>query len=313
MHLYKNNIALLFSFIAMACQPNTLQIEILETKVLDGVPSASGMAISGMDIYLIGDDSPFLFQLDDNFNIVSKTTIFSIENLSDEQIPKPLKPDFEAMEMVNEDEIILFGSGSKSPERDYFVRVLLGKTLSIKKYQISAFYHYLKGIQEVHNNELNIEAVALVDQELLLFNRSGNLIFLFNYDNFLRAIQNEIPFPKPQIIKMDLPAIKGIEAGVSGATITNNSTHLILSASVEDTDNAYDDGAILGSFIGIVDIASIDDQNAWRWTLIGATNKFIKVESVSVFNQISANEAELLLVTDSDGGESLLLRGRLKW
>lgn len=297
----------------MNSQQNELEIEILETKILDEIPSASGIVKSNSDIYMIGDNSPFLFKLDENLQVLSKTPIYSIKDLIEGTIVKKLKPDFEALELVGTNKIIVFGSGSKSPERNYFIVISLGEALEVKTYNIASFYDNLKKMEVLQNQELNIEAVAVHNNILYLFNRRKNIIFSLGYDTFMQYVEGQASFPKPKVIVVDLPKINGIEAGFSGATIALKAPNLIFTASVENTNNAYDDGEVLGSFIGLIDLANIESTSSYRYTLIEAGNKPVKVESVTVQNEISANEADLLVTTDSDGDKSVLFKCRFRW
>lgn len=289
-----------------------MKFEVKSVEILNNIPSASGIVKVEDGYYVVGDDSPFLFSLDQNFREVSRIKIFSEENLAGDRIAKIHKPDFEAMEKINDSEIAIFGSGSKSPKRDYFVRVLLTEEVEVKSQLITNFYNHLKNLHIFRDTELNIEAAAEYNGELFLFNRKKNLIISFNYKNFVAHIEENLAEPEIQIKEVKLPAIKVIEAGFSGATAFPDKPLLIFTASVEDTDNAYDDGEILGSLIGLLDMESGEllhdmlpihppDQN----------EKPLKVESVTIEKVVSENELELILTTDSDGGDSLAIRGTL--
>ena len=118
-----------------------LDIEILNWQVLKGIPSASGIVKYNEDFFVIGDDSPYLFHIDPKFNLLSKKLIHSSGKLEGNIIPKFHKPDFEAMEMVSDTQILIFGSGSKSPERDVCVFVDIEKETTFKQIDISLFYN----------------------------------------------------------------------------------------------------------------------------------------------------------------------------
>ena len=65
-----------------------LHLEILSRRILKDVPSASGIAKFQDDFFVIGDDSPFLFRLDKEFNVLSKTLIYPTEKSYPTIIPK---------------------------------------------------------------------------------------------------------------------------------------------------------------------------------------------------------------------------------
>lgn len=57
--------------------------------------------------YVIGDDSPYVFHIDQNFDLLSTTPIYSSEKVQEDTIPKIDKPDFEAMEMISETQMLV--------------------------------------------------------------------------------------------------------------------------------------------------------------------------------------------------------------
>ena len=176
-----------------------------------------------------------------------------------------------------------------------------------------AFYDHLREMDEMSGYELNIEAVALHENQLLLFNRGKNLIFSFDYISFLGFLNDGIPYPHPVVTEVVLPQLNGFVSGFSGATMIPGTSTLLFTTSVEDTPNAYDDGEVLGSFIGMVDLSR--SGQPIRYFLIEEDNQpyKVKIESIAILNQMSKNELEVLMVTDSDGDKSLLLKGILTW
>lgn len=291
-----------------------MQIKILENGVLEGVPSASGIVKYQNHYYLIGDDSPFLFKLNLDLKHVSKDTVFSINELKDNRIRKAIKPDFETLELIEDKEIIIFGSGSKSPQRDIFIQILLEKnTPKIKTFNITSFYTHLKKLAVLKNTELNIEATAYYNGILYLFNRANNVVFGFKYKDLIRFFNTNLEFPKPEIVRFNLPKINGITSGFSGATALKDKPLLFFTSSVEDTNNAYDDGEILGSFVGIIDLKNGKLSKENRSVLIPYSTKPYKVESVVIDATFNTNEAIALFVTDSDGGESEMIKCKLNW
>ena len=301
----------------MSNSAGEIKFEILKRSILDSVPGASGVAVHNSNIYIVGDNAPFLFEISLDGKLSEKHQIHSLENYKDQQIIKSLKPDFEAMELIDfnsEKEIIIFGSGSKSPQRDVFKRILPDKNFETKTYEISKFYSYLKNLEILQNFELNIEAAAEFEGKIYLFNRGKNLIFMFNYSKFLKYLNGEGEIPEIEVAEVELPEIKGLFAGFSGATVIPETKMMLITCSVEDTPNAYDDGDVLGSFIGILDLNDLHSRKVRTYLLeLKEGVSEVKVESVAVSKIISEREAEIIMVTDSDGADSELLIGRLKW
>lgn len=290
-----------------------MDLEIFESKKISGVPSASGISKSGSEYFVVGDDSPFLFCLDQQFREISKTRIFGSDLDSGDRIEKKDKPDFEAMEGMGAREFAIFGSGSKSPERDQFVRVLRENKLEVKNYLISDFYNHLKRLPIFKGSELNIEAAASFGEDFFLFNRRKNLLIRFHYGNFIDYLEGHAALPELSITEVSLPEANGIQSGFSGATSLPDRPVLVYTASVEDTDNAYDDGEILGSFLGLLDIRTGNHLGAPLEIISSnAEDGPLKVESVAIDRAVSEQEFDLVFTTDSDGGDSLIMRGRLR-
>lgn len=296
-----------------SCQSPTMDFKITHQQILKDVPSASGIVKHQDDFYVIGDDTPYLFRLNAELDTVAHFPVYTTSGgTENKKIAKKDKPDFEALEMISENEMIALGSGSKSPERDIFVRILINDPLSVQKFSLTGFYDSLRKMEILRDSELNIEAAAFHRGFLYLFNRRKNVIFKVIYSDLLNHIEKEFSIPEITFAEYELPQINGIGAGFSGAAVTK-SGKLIVTASVEDTGNAYDDGEVLGSFIGIVSLQPDNHPGLIEWKKIENSGELLKVESVTVDKEISENELHVILVTDSDGGESLILRGNLKW
>lgn len=288
-----------------------LDIELVSWQILEEVPSASGIVKLKEGFYVIGDDSPYLFHIDNNFDLLSKTLIYSSEKLQESIIPKIDKPDFEAMEMVSETDILVFGSGSKSPERDVCVWVEIGDEVSYKQYDISLFYDYMRNIEIMQGYELNIEALAVKGNMLYLFNRGRNIIFSFSYHEFMAYCASGRDFPIPKTKLFSLPKINGLQAGFSGATTFEDQSYFIFTASVEDSPNAYDDGEILGSFIGVIELQDGELSDTILVKPIPSPGFPLKVESVIIDKVVSKTQTDLVVVTDNDGAPSEVLRLRM--
>ena len=287
-----------------------MKISVLSHQEMKSVPSASGMVKFGDMFYAIGDDSPYLFSLNSDFEVTGQSLIYPTEFIENGRIDKAVKPDFEGMELIGDRTLLIFGSGSKSPQRDLCLEVELNGELMVNFYDLKEFYTILKDRDEMAGAELNIEATAVHDELIFLFNRSNNLIFEMNLNELLLYFKGESEIPTIETKKFSLPEINGIESGFSGATSIAGTSYLLFTSSVEDTDNAYDDGAILGSFIGLFDL---ENENELLTVKIPNHDSPLKVETVTVDEIISDNEVGVVIATDSDGGVSEVLKANLSW
>jgi hypothetical protein len=55
---------------------STFQFSLQNRHTLVAIPSASGMAVVGEFIYVVGDNSPWLFKLDKSFELVERIALF---------------------------------------------------------------------------------------------------------------------------------------------------------------------------------------------------------------------------------------------
>ncbi len=298
-----------------SCKDASFELIIEYQKSLKDIPSASGILHLKDYSLIIGDNSPFLFKLDSKFQIDRKITIFPWS--SDSLIPKGIKPDFEALTLVsnnNKTEIFVFGSGSKSPSRDLLVRLYGDSIFVIQRYSLGKFYKHLKSKKSFKNIELNIEAAAATQDKLFLFNREGNLVLEFELSDFLKMLENPyLKMPSPKFYKIKLPKLQNVQASFSGATVIAENNTIIFTASVENNSNPIADGEILGSFIGIIPIEKLKDGFIPYCKVIdkksGTDN--LKIESVDVVNDLNVNKIEVFLVSDSDGGTSEIIKAHL--
>lgn len=286
-------------------------IVILNRKILPDIPSASGIEMLDGELYIIGDNSPWLFKLNANYEVIDRWLIHKYNDLITSIIPKPVKPDFEAMVSVEYQgkKLLIFGSGSKSPERNPMLQIDVRNPQDIRTFSLIHFYEKLRKEAGLKEAEFNIEAAAADKEKLYLFNRGKNIIFSVTLNDFLNYLNKNAALPEIQCFSCRLPQINGIAAGFSGASITPDEKQLIFSASVENTPNWIDDGEVLGSFVGIIGLSELknDLQPECIPIMDKENNMSIKVESLAIHRVISKNIVHLLLVTDSDGKSSEIL------
>lgn len=306
---------ILIPLIVNHCSTNKLKFSLEKISELRGVASASGIEETAKGRFVIGDNSPYLFLLNDRDEIVEKILLLPDREIPELSYEKKIKPDFEAITRTTREGegLYIFGSGSKSPERNILLEVNLSEGREIKEYDLTGLYEVLKTSAKINSEDLNIEAAEIFEDHLFLFNRGKNFIAKYSLLDFRNFLRNHDGIPQPEIFPFLLPKIKGIEAGFSGASIALEAEVFIITATVEDTNNWIDDGEVLGSFVGVINVKDLGNQQGASWLPILQNDRQlpVKVESVTVVNPSGKSKAELLLVTDSDGGISEILRGIL--
>lgn len=297
-----------------ACNMPKAAFKILERHIMQGVPSASGIASIGDSLFVIGDNTPWIYRINQDFEIASKLRLEDFGLADGEIIAKPAKPDFEAIEVIEiagRKKLFVFGSGSKSPSRDVLVQVDYEAGV-VDTHSLKAVYAQLKSSAPLQGYELNIEGVAVAGDHLFLLNRGKNIVFQYSFSAFYDFVINKSPeCPEPKAFEIILPKIRDRQSGFSGATMLPDGSSLLFTASVETNPNAIDDGKVLGSFIGAIPLKALKNKYKPACVQIseGDENLKIKVESVVVLDLSANGNATVLLVTDSDGGASEILKG----
>lgn len=249
---------------------------------INGLGATSGLIFLDDNLFLIGDNSGFLFK----YNIETKNLFkFPILENAINNIEKKDKPDFESITLKN-NKLHIFGSGS-TKKRDLKVIFDL-ETNNFEDKDLSNFYGKLKQNSEFDNSDLNIEGAFYQNDNLYLFNRGNgdtslNGIFIYNkeFDNVIFK-------------KFALPIINNVEASFTDAIFLDYKIYFL--ACAENTSNTYDDGEIYGSVLGIIDFETFEITST-----IQITNHQ-KFEGLTLYSQ-SETEINFLLCEDNDTEE----------
>jgi hypothetical protein len=249
---------------------------------ITGIGSASGLIYKDNSLFIISDNASFLYE----YHLQEKelTRIKLYEN-SQENIPKKDKYDFESIALKGK-KLHLFGSGS-TPKREKRITYNL-ETKAIVVKDLSKLYKQLKHTSSISDNELNIEGAFSHNEKWHLFQRgnganSRNGIFILN-DKF----NKNGPF---EFLPIQLPKIKHIETSFTDAILVEDKIYFL--ATAEDTTSTYDDGEILGSIIGRIDIQTMKIDFTQK---ISDSHKF---EGLTLYNK-TEDKLEFLLCEDND-------------
>lgn len=270
-------------------------MKIISHKTIKQIPSASGMEMLNNSIYVCGDDSDFLFQISEEGEVLNKFPL--IENTREGRVAKLHKYDFEAM-VSHQNEIWLFGSGSL--ENRKMLLIFNTDTKQSSLHSLQEFYAAIQYELQIKNEDFNIEGAAIYKEGLFLMNRADNSIISCSLEEFKGCVFHQKEIEDFDCVKYHLPSIDGFVAGFSGASVYDDL--LFFSASVEKTSDWVNDGEILGSFIGIINLCAPDEEIKF-FSLEGE----FKIEALMVLEKKKENYV-LLAMTDNDNGESELLK-----
>jgi len=93
-------------------------------------------------------------------------------------------------------------------------------------------------------------------------------------------------------------------SGFSGACLLPDNSGLLFTASLEATNNSYNDGEILGSYIGFINFDNIENGQS-HTAIIKSEGKTLitKLEGISI-KHFSNNKIDAIAVSDNDNGTS---------
>jgi hypothetical protein len=246
-----------------------------------GIGSASGLVYHQDKLYIISDNSTFLYE----YNLMDKRLdkIALVENPQDNIIKKD-KPDFESITLKGNN-LVLLASGSTDERNKLFKYNINSKKIKEKSFE--EFYRKLKSELEIKEDELNIEGLILNDKKIFLFQRGNG----GNSKNGIIYADDELDNPKFKFIPFELPNIKNVETTFTDAILVEDKIYFL--AAAEDTSSTYDDGEVLGSIVGSIDFKTMKLESTLQ---ISDKHKF---EGLTVYKK-TATQLELLLCEDTD-------------
>lgn len=294
--------------------------QIIRRQLLPDLPSASGLEVIADKMYIIGDDTPLLYQLHTGSWVQEATyPLFATEHFRSGRLPKMLKPDLECLAgltVADTSYLLSFGSGS-APHRDtcYVIQLpnISGTGVTVRSVSLTKLYRALQtDVKVTGNSSLNLEAAAASTEYLYLLQRSVNngpdALLIFALPAFMNYLSNPASaLPDYTVFSFRLPDINGLKAGFSGASFYDG--NLFITASVENTTDAYLDGEVLGSFVGYLDLANPQQPAIYTARLTTASGQpyLGKVESISIVEKTAEKQYRALAATDNDNGQSELL------
>ncbi|MER2999678.1 DUF6929 family protein [Pontibacter populi] len=288
------------------------------------IPSGSGIEAAPEGFYVIGDDTPFLYQLDKNYKQVAKYELFDTADFKNGRIPKPVKPDLESLATINykgKSYLFTIGSGSAEVRRKaYLVELpIVSEKPVVKAIDLKELYGTLQKDKAIVGDELlNIEGLDFSDDKVYLLqralNKAGNIVLSFELSEFAAFLFEEKSLPKPELFFVKLPSLQGYQAGFSGAYVLDDK--LFFTASVESAPDAIQDGEVLGSYVGYIPLADLPNATSQDKPIVAKAEKLTdkkgktyigKVESLVVEKGNNSGNYKVIAISDDDKGHSEIL------
>lgn len=259
---------------------NKIKLELFFKLV--GLGATSGLVIDGDSLFLISDNSSFLYEY--HFQTSKLESIRLFEN-SQANLLKSEKLDFESIVKHN-NSLFLFSSGS-TEKRMTAVEYNL-KNKNINTIDLTPLFTQIKISTGIDSKNINIEGVVKYKKKWLFFQR-GNSTAAQN-----GVIQFENTFINPtkmKFIPIVLPQFHNVNATFTDAILLKDKIYFL--ATAENSNSTYEDGNVLGSWIGIL---NADTLQLEFYVQISNQNK---MEGITLYKNSKA-EIEFLLCEDND-------------
>ena len=249
-----------------------------------GIGSASGLICKDNSLLIIGDNSGFLYEYQMDSKNLKRHPL--LENPIENTLKKD-KADFEAITQFG-DSIYIFGSGS-TEKRNKMIQVNATDKKIIATNDLSDLYAVMQNFGDIEPEDFNLEGAIYNGESWFLLNRGNgsshkNVIFTIegkNLTNDFTILSNDYKLPK----------IKGVRSSFTDGIIVGDSIYFL--ATAEDTESTYDDGEVLGSFIGSINLKTMKIDFTQK---ISSSHKF---EGLTLFTN-SKEKIEFLLCEDKD-------------
>lgn len=252
---------------------------------IKGVGAASGIFLKENLLYIIGDNSAYLYEYNINQQQLKKVELLKGFH-SSENIPKDLKPDFEVL-CYYQNQLFILGSGSK-PNRSLMACYNL-ETKKVTRHDLTFLYANIRKSTGIDEENLNIEGAVATESDWYLFNRGNgeankNGIFKIKGNDLAKA--SSISFIPIALLKTN-----NVLVSFTDAVLHKNQIYFI--AAAENTTSTYNDGDILGSYLGKIDLKN------FRLDFTKKISAHQKFEGITFLRQVD-EKLEFLLCEDSD-------------
>lgn len=288
-------------------------INIIEKLDL-AIPSGSGITGYQGGFLTVGDDTPWLYYLDSAGTLTDSLRLSYVEGyVPGIRMESSFKPDFECITRLNDEIVLIMGSGSYNSGRDtaYLVngaehRILAKKSLA----PLFASFAELAEIDDVH--KINIEGIAVAEHDIYFFNRgdlSGkSVIFKSDLYEFITYFTSGDSIGVSATYSITPYNEEYGESTYSACIYVPQRNIFVFTSTLEegsrmDSTGTIIDGDIKGSFLGRIRMDELTDSitMAHPITEEGVLAP-VKIEGIWMYKAVSDSIFQFIGVSDPDDG-----------
>jgi hypothetical protein len=289
---------LFFLIILLGCRnPSKKSILEKDVKILS-VPSASACEQIGNLIFIVGDDSPYLYRFDLSFRNVDSMLIYPAKYSRVNRIDKEKKHDYESMTSVQwngQEALFILGSGSKKARQKGLIYLLNdNKTVQLN---LRRFYSVLSAQMKIDQSELNCEGMALHNDQFILANKPTNSIISISWKQFVSFVSKKLPSFDVRVYKLNLPSRNQHIIQLTGLDFSSDGTLYFTAYS----NNGAKPGQIYPkprAIIGKVNLSNLENVNKPNYTELNPSLA-LKIEGISMLKNTQGNN-DFILVSDGE-------------
>lgn len=242
-----------------------------------GISAASGLCLDGQRLYLISDNSTYLYAYHLEEGRLQRVPL---DGKPAENIAKRTKPDFEAV-TLHDGKIEIYASGSRDNRID---KVTVDTaTMAVQSEDLTSLYQSLRRASGISPDEFNVEGVVHYNNATYFLQRGNGP----ECENGIFRIDSTSMSYK----KIPLPSIGNTPSSFTEATVVDDFIYFI--AAAEASSSTYLDGEIAGSLIGRI------NPESFKTEILGAIAGRHKFEGLT-FLERSPGSVHFLLCEDSD-------------
>ena len=251
-----------------------------------GISSASGLIYKNDSLYIISDNSNFLYEYSITKADLQKHPLIENEAVN-ENVPKNLKSDFEAIAQYDDD-IFVVGSGSTAM-RNKMIQLSESRKTVLQNHDLTDLYLSMQYFAGISTEDFNIEGAIFTGEKWYFFQRGNGK----NAQNGIFTIESPYFTQGYSMLytNYDLPEINGIPTSFTDAILVDGTFYFL--AAAEDSQSTYLDGIVSGSSIGTINAKTMKLKKVLTIT---DTHKF---EGLTLYKN-NPKTLEFLLCEDQD-------------
>ena len=220
---------------------------------------------------------------------------------------KHLKPDVEAAAAIGTDGVLLLGSGSSPARKRASLVRLDGGSSSFTVADLTPVYAAAAAALDVPVEQLNLEGACVVGGQLRWFQRGNAAAHIdsaavdIDVDALLAVLTGDAAadaVPVRGAHRYDFGTVDGVALAVTDALALPDG-RVLVSLAAEDTPNAYDDGPVVGTALGLLDgddvtaVTPLSTDGSAPFKIEGLALRGTGGDGVDLIGVVDADDTEL--------------------